>query len=499
MSTQSSKTKKGLKWSVIDQVVRQFITLVISGILSRLLTPAEYGLLGMVTVAIGFLQVFKDIGLGSSIIQKQGITAEEQSTIFWLSIMIGLVLALMLVLTAPLIADFFNEPQLTLLIRVMSLNFLFSSMAIVPDALIQKAIDFKSYFYRNLGTTLLGGLLGIGLAFKGFGVWALVGQSLLTSFAGLIISFRMVQWRPQWIFNKTLLKSHLRFSLPLLGDSSINYWVRNIDNLLVGKFLGAVSLGIYNRAYGLMLLPLRQISSTISRVMFPSFALIQHDAALIWDQYCKMMSLVAMATFPLMAFLGVYAHEVILIVYGPGWMEVVPLLKILSFLGAVQSIATLAGPVYYAKGKTLLLFRVGLVSKTLMIAGIILGLVYGGLTGMVWCYLLSSMIAFFVEVYFVCYMLFKKITDFFTNVAPEFIASLLYLGILLIAKYWYGNTGNFLSPSFIGFHFVVGLLALLAYIYILHIMRSKGLQIAKKNIYGKRKEVPSFNDGRKVH
>ena len=300
--SQTAKTKTGIKWSVVDQAVRQFITLVISGVLSRLLTPAEYGLLGMVTVAIGFLQVFKDMGLGSSIIQKQGITAEEQSTIFWLNVAIGVALTLLLLLAAPWIAVFFNEPQLTLLIRVMSLNFVIGSMAIVPDALIQKAIDFKSYFYRNLGTVIAGGLLGIWLAYKGFGVWALVGQSLLTTLAGLIISFRMVPWRPQYTFNKNLLKSHLRYSLPLLGDSSINYWVRNIDNLLVGKFLGAISLGIYTRAYNLMLLPVRQISGTLTRVMFPSFAIIQHDIAKMWEQYSKIMSLIAMITFPLMAF-----------------------------------------------------------------------------------------------------------------------------------------------------------------------------------------------------
>src|SRR5690606_18354533 len=135
----------------------------------------------------------------------------------------------------------------------------------------------------------------------------------LTTLAGLIISFRMVQWRPQYTFNKNLLKNHLRYSLPLLGDSSINYWVRNIDNLLVGKFLGAISLGIYTRAYNLMLLPVRQISGTLTRVMFPSFALIQQDTPRIWEQYQKMAAAVSTISFPLMAFLGIYAREVILI------------------------------------------------------------------------------------------------------------------------------------------------------------------------------------------
>lgn len=493
--SQSAKTKTGIKWSVIDQVVRQCITLVISGILSRLLTPAEYGLLGMVTIAIGFLQVFKDMGLGSSVIQKQGITSEEQSSIFWLNLFVGLLLTLLLLGSAPWIAQFFNEPQLTALIRVMSLSFVIGSLSIVPDALIRKAIDFRSYFYRNLGTIIAGGLLGIGLAYKGFGVWALIGQSLLTTLTGVIISFRMVQWRPQLIFKKHLLKSHLRYSLPLLGDSSVNYWVRNIDNLLVGKFLGSVSLGIYNRAYSLMLLPVTQISATLSRVMFPSFALIQNDRRLIWEQYGKMMSIIAMFSFPLMVVLGVYARECILIVYGHQWMEVVPLFRILCFLGAAQSMASIAGPVYYATGKTGLLFKVGLISKTLMITGIVLGLYWGQLKGMVWGYVFSSSVASVIEAYFVSRILIQTLKSYFKNILAEIFAAFVLLMILGFAHFLFNSSGSILSYSFIIFHSFAILFAFLCYVYVLRGMHSIGYLILKNHWYDRRKKNSSSDEG----
>ncbi|MBN8788887.1 MAG: MOP flippase family protein [Terrimonas sp.] len=490
----STKTKAGIKWSVIDQVVKQLITLIISGILSRLLTPAEYGLLGMITVAIGFLQVFRDMGLGSSIIRKQEISATEQSSIFWLNMAVGCLLMLLLMLAAPLLANFFKEPRLTLLVRVMSLNFVMGAMTVVPDALIQKAIDFKSYFYRNLGTVLAGGILGIWLAYKGFGVWALIGQSLLTTITGVIISFRMVKWRPRWVFNKALLKNHMKYSMPLLGDSTINYWVRNIDNLLVGKFLGASLLGIYNRAYSLMLLPVRQISVTLTRVMFPSFAIIQHDSGKMWDQYGKMMSLVAMISFPLMSFLGVYANEVIFIVYGSGWLEVVPLFKIFCFLGAIQSVATLSGSVFYATGRTALMFKVGLVSKALMIIGIAGGLFYGRLLGMVWGYVISSTFAFLIESYFVSHVLLNKLRDFFLNIIPEVLASLLSMLLLLFAKYWYKSSENSLTASFMGFHFIAAFFTLVLYIYLLKRLNSKGFKLLMKNIYAKKGTYTSPDD-----
>lgn len=493
MNTQTEKAKKGIKWSLIDQIVRQSVTLLISAILSRLLTPAEYGLLGMIAVATGFLQVFKEMGLGSSVVQKQGITTAEQSSIFWLNVAVGLILTLLLLITAPWIARFFNEPQLTILIRVISFNFVIGSMAIVPDALIQKAIDFKSFFLRNLGTVILGGLFGIWLAYRGYGVWALIGQSLITTVTGLVISFRMVQWRPQLFFKWNLLKRHLYYSLPILGDSSINYWTRNIDNLLVGKILGSTSLGIYNRAYSLMLLPIKQISSTLSRVMFPSFALIQNEKNLMWEQYLKVVSSIAMLSFPLMATLGIYARECILIVYGGQWLEVVPLFRILCFLGAIQSIATLAGTVYYSTGKTVLLFKVGIITKTLMISGIVTGLYVGNLKGMVWGYSITSTIAFFLETYYVCSILSKKLYAYLKSLFPEFFASVMCFTLVLIVHSFFERSDSTIPFTVVFIHFLTLLMALPFYIYLLYLFKSKGLQVFMKNYYDKKKANTSFD------
>ncbi len=486
MGDQVSKTKKGIKWSLADQIVRQLLTLLISAVLSRLLTPADYGLLGMVMVATGFLQVFRDVGLGVSIIQKADVTDNEKSTIFWLSSLMGVGLGVILFVLAPLMSDFFSEPRLTLLIRVMSFGFVINGMVAVPDAIIQKAIDFKAYFYRNLGTVLIGGFAGILMAYNGFGVWSLVGQLLITYIAGLLISFRMVLWRPKYHFQIADVRSHLRFSLPLLGDSSLNYWVRNIDSILVGRVLGSVSLGIYSRAYGLMLLPVRQVSGTLARVMFPSFSLIQQDSDRIWDQYCKMGALVATVSFPLMALLGVYAQEVILVIYGSQWLAAVPLFKILCVLGALQSIGALSGTVFYAKGKTLLMFRIGLVSKSLMILGITIGLFYGGLIGMVWGYVLLSGIGFLIETHFVAGVLHRRSREFFRNLLPESIATIVCLFLLLGAKYLL-HSADYLSFSFIAFHAISVLVSIVVYFLLLRRMGATGLDILQRNFYEKRR------------
>ncbi|MCM5527634.1 MOP flippase family protein [Parasegetibacter sp. NRK P23] len=494
MSEHNIKTKAGIKWSLIDQVVRQIVVLVISGILSRLLTPSEYGLLGMATVVIGFLQVMKDAGLGASIIQRREITDAEVSTIFWFNVMAGFALAIVLALVSPLLAVFFGESKLVVLTAVLALNFALSSFGIVPDILIRKTLDFKSFFFRNLGAVLVGGVVGIALAFKGAGVWALVAQSFVTTLINIFIGFRMITWRPSLVFRISLLKSHLKFALPLLGDSSINYWVRNIDNLLVGRMLGSTALGLYTRAYTLMLLPVRQISGTLSRVMFPSFSLIQEDEQKIRDQYQKLVALIAAICFPLMAFLGVYAQEVILVVYGKGWLDVVPIFRVLCLLGALQSIGTLSGAVFSAKGKTLLMMKVGLVAKAVMIAGIVIGLVKGGLVGMAWGYLFSSMASFVMETFFVARVLGASLWSFLGCFKKETLGALIFLFTLIGGKYfWTGDSA--LSLILVLKQLAVCVVAFLLYVLALSWCRSSGLSIIRNNIYGRRKKHSSPDAG----
>ncbi|MFT3748917.1 MAG: lipopolysaccharide biosynthesis protein [Agriterribacter sp.] len=481
MSNQVQQTKKGIKWSLADQVLRQIITLIISGILSRLVTPSEYGVLGMVTVATGFFQVFKDVGLGSSIIQKQGVTEDEKSTIFWLNVSIGIVLAIILISISPLIAVFFEQPQLKKLVAVMGLNFVITSLLIVPDALIQKSMNFKGYFVLNFIATVLSGVVGIGLAFNGAGVWALLAQIICSSFVTLILSFKVAKWVPTIVFNKSLLKDHLKFSGPVLADNSINYWVRNLDKILTGKMLGPVSLGVYTRAYTLMLLPLNQISNTLNRVMFPSFSLIHTDKEKIWDQFSKMLAIIAFVCFPLMSILGVFAKEVILFVYGTSWSAVIPIFKVLCILGASQALASTFGSIYYATAQTKLMFKVGVMSRTFMLAGIILGIYTGGLTGMIWGYLISSIAAMSIEIHYVCKILNKNSLCFFKNIFPETIGAILVIFFFIIIKRVISDSDIFTLKNII-LNFLIICIGVLIYIFILIRLKSIGFKVFKSNI-----------------
>lgn len=434
MNTHKKKTLSGVGWSVIDQGVRQFIGLGIGAVLARLLSPPEFGLVGMVTVAIGFLNVFRDFGLGASLIQKTTLSHDEINAVFWANVILGALIGLFIFVAAPLISSFYNQPPLLHLTQVMGFNFFLGSVGLVPDALIRKNIDFKAYFFRNLSTTIFAGVLAIVLAYYDFGYWALVYQSLFSTLGSVIIGFRMISWRPTLKWKVSVLAPFAKFSLPLLGENTINYWVRNVDNLLIGKTLGPAPLGIYSKAYSLMLLPVRQISGTLSRVMLPSFSLIKDDRQRVWNNYLKISTVIAFITFPLMAYLGIFAKEVIYIIYGPNWTEVVPIFKAFCILGALQSIGTLCGSVFVSQGKTLTLFRLGLFTKAFMILGIVGGLYLNGIMGVVYGYTVTSGLAFILESYFLARILEEKVVGMFRNLAPEVLSSLVLICSLYAAN-----------------------------------------------------------------
>jgi len=234
----------------------------------------------------------------------------------------------------------------------------------------------------------------------------------------------MITWFPNFSFDSKKIRPFIKFSIPLLGENSMNYWVRNIDNLSIGKVLGETTLGYYTRAYTLMLLPVRQISGSISRVMFPSFSIIKNDKKKVWNNYIRIINLTVFITFPLMGFLFLFSNEIILLLYGEKWLPMVPIFKGLSFLGAIQSIGTYSGSIFTSQGKTQLQFKIGMIVKLFMISGILLGLFFNGIIGLIIGYTITSSIAFFIETYYVTKILNVSLKEFLKYIYKEIFLSI---------------------------------------------------------------------------
>ena len=380
----------GVEWTAGARIASQILQFIISVILARLLTPRDFGLIGMILVFSGFAGLFSEMGFGAALIQRKVVEERHLSSIFWLNIVVGLILTCIFLIAAPFIARFYNEPRLKILTMLLSLNFCLGSLKMVPSSILSRSMDFRKLAVIETTTMLIAGGLAITLALIGFGVWSLAWQMIITTIIGVILFWFMTDWRPRFQFDKNAIKELLGFSGNLLGFNVLNYCARNIDYLLVGKFIGSSGLGIYSRAYGLMMMPIRQISVTMGRVMFPSLSKCQDDKVRAKRIYLKTISAIALISFPMMMGLFSLADSFILALFGTKWKAVVPLLQVFALLGLVQSIATTVGWIYNSQGRTDQQLKWGMVAGSFLILSIIIGIILGSIMSVAICYTIMS-------------------------------------------------------------------------------------------------------------
>jgi PST family polysaccharide transporter len=385
------KTLTGLAWSMIAQFTNQALRFVLSVTLARLLTPKDFGLMGMIVVFTGFASLFSDLGFGASLVQRREIEERHLSSMFCLNILSGLILTAIVLTAAPAITEFYHEPRLELLTVLISVTFFISSLSMVQRALLQRSMEFRKLAIIETIAMIVGGSFAIALAVIGFGVWSLAWQMVISAVVGAVLFYLLTDWRPSLRFDKNAVRELFGFSINLFGFNVINYWVRNGDDLLIGRFIGSVGLGIYSRAYSIMLMPLHQISATIGRVMFPALSKIQEDRASVKQIYLRTINVIALITFPMMMGLLVVADSFVLALLGPKWIEVVPILQIMCLLGLVQSLVTTVGWLYTSQGRTDLFFRWSVGAGVFLLAGILIGVFwFGTIKAVAACYAFVS-------------------------------------------------------------------------------------------------------------
>jgi O-antigen/teichoic acid export membrane protein len=371
------RTLRGLGWSGLSQVLRQGLQIGISILLARLVAPSDFGALAMVMVFAGFAASFSDLGLGAALVQKQDAQPRHAATVFCLHLAVGIVLALLLAGTAPLIAGFYHNPRLTALCRGIAPVFVLNAFSGVPMAQLQKAMAFRQIARIETSAMLAAGVTAAFLALNGWGVWSLVIQALLAAAITAILSSLQSRWHLSLAFDISAWRELRRFSSALTGYNFINYWIRNLDNLIVGKFIGPVALGLYSRAYSLMLYPIIQVSGTVSRVMFSAMASIQEQTGRLREIYLRAARLIALVTFPIMAGMSVLADLFVVTVFGPAWADAAGVLRILAAVGLLQSVGTTLGWIYTARGRTDIMLRFGLVAGIVYAVSFLVGLRWG--------------------------------------------------------------------------------------------------------------------------
>lgn len=377
VSHHRSRTLSALSWSGAAQAVRQLLFVVFGIALARLLTPRDFGLLAMVTVFTGFAGVFADFGFGSALIQNRKTTERHYSSVFWLNALIGVALTALFALAAPLLARFYGEPVLIPLTVFTSLHFLIGSVNYVQRSLLARELDFRTLSMVEMIGVAGAGVLGVALALAGFGVWSLAARYVATPLIIAILLWYASAWRPRLIFSMGAVRELFGFSASLFGTQSFNYWVNKLDRLLIGRILGSGPLGIYDKAYQLMLGPLNDVAAVIGRVMFPSLSHVQDDRERVKLMVLRGTRAIGLVTFPALLGVLVTADVLVLALLGDAWVEMVPVLRVLCIAGLGRAVMTLTGSLYLSQGRATLQFLVMVPLKLVLVVGIVVGIAWG--------------------------------------------------------------------------------------------------------------------------
>jgi len=423
--TLKTRTVRSVGWSATLQIARLLMQILISAILARLLTPSDFGLIAMVTVFSSFVAIFSDFGLTSAIIQKKEVSDEALSSTFWISVGLGALLTIALAAFAPLIAAFYSEPRLTPLIVLLSTTFFIASFGNVQSALLTKSMNFKALAVIGICALGISGPISIFLAFSGYGVWSLAWNVVLFTFITVVLTWIYSRWVPHFSLGLQHVKGLLGFGMNLTGFSFVNYFGRNLDNLLIGRFLGPTPLGFYNLAYNLLLFPLSNISDVVGRVMFPALSKIQHDKRIVREAYITSNRHIAAISLPLMMWLVITAPQLVRVVFGMKWVSAIVLVQILAITAAQQSIVANAGWIYLSQGRTDVMLKVSTVATIITAISFAVGLRWG---------VVGVAIAYTIASYSLAYPLnavpFRlidlKVRHFFAYLLPIVLATLIF-------------------------------------------------------------------------
>lgn len=316
-----------------------------------MLTPEDFGLVALASVYIAFLSIFVEQGFGDAIVQYPQIDREDLDTAFWTSLAFSVALSAGTILFASPIAHLFHEPALVGVIRWLSLSFISIALSSTQQAILRRELRFKELAIRTMLASLLGGIAGIIMAVAGYGVWSLVGQTLITSAAGVFVLWTVSDWRPGFRYSLPHFKGLFDFGSKMIVTNIANFFNRRLDDLLIGLFLGPTALGYYTIAYRLIQVLTQVFTSATTAVAFPAFSRIQHDDARLRRAFMQAISLTSMFAFPTFIGVSVLAPQIVLFIYGPQWENSIPVMRILPYIGIIHVTLYFHSALLLAKGK----------------------------------------------------------------------------------------------------------------------------------------------------
>ena len=372
-----ARSVKGGISTVSGQVIMLFFTVVSTAVMARLLAPEDFGLVVMITAFTGFITTFKDMGLSAAIIQRDSITQTEVSTLFWINIIISFSIALVVAFAAPLLVYLYGEQRVFNITLVFAISIFISGFSLQHTALMKRQMKFKSLAKNNILCAGISILTGIFLAYQGYGYWAVVISTVLAPVLSTISLWIICDWRPLFIFKLSEGRSFLKFGLNITGFDLVNYFSRNADNMLIGKYLGSAALGLYSKAYQLLLLPITQLRDPLNAVALPALSSLQTDREKFRRYYSNYIFLLTFFSMPMVLFLAIFSDELISIILGDKWVSASYIFKLLAITSFIQPVASTRGVVMISTGNTKKYLIWGLTNAVFVIMGFVIGIYWG--------------------------------------------------------------------------------------------------------------------------
>jgi PST family polysaccharide transporter len=363
MSGEAMKQKavQGGFWSLVENVGSQGLTFVVFVVLARLLDPGDFGLAALTSVFTALALIFSNQGLGDALVQKEVLKPEHLDAVYWVNNAIALVAAALCFLFAPGIAHVFGEPELAPLLRVLCISFVFNALGLVHFAMLRRELRFRSLALRRLIAAFAGGMVGLIMAWRGYGVWSLIMQQVVNSFVAMIILHAGYRWHPRLRFSRAHFVELFHFSSHTLGTNVMNFCMLRADRLLIGFFLGKVDLGYYALAQQLISIMALIFVGSISSIAFP--VLSRYAESLKRQEvFTLALKVTCLVAFPAFCGLMLTAHEVVPVVFGADWIPAVPLIQILAVIGFFYAIFYLVDALAMAGGRADWVFRVNLLN-----------------------------------------------------------------------------------------------------------------------------------------
>jgi len=394
----------GVFWTSFEALVKHGFRLIIELFLARLLFPKDFGIVGMAVVFISFLEVFNDLGMNAALIQKkeEKLTPLHFDTAFWTGLVWGIILFLaMALIGSPLVAAFYGEEELRLIIPVMSISLLLNPVILVHNAILTKAMNFKKLAFVNNASNIAAGIVALLLAYFGFGVWALVFYYVTRVAISLPLFFRATQWLPRWRWEKPLFKEIFNFGAYTTGTSIFNKLRGNTDFLLVGKLLGSTALGFYTFAFTWTNIVRDQLVNIVNKVLYPVYTVLQDDKKKMLNLFLKIVSINNFVVYPLILLLFLFAENLIPLFFGNKWDESIPIIKVLCIAVLIQMLNNSHTTLFRAAGKVKLEFILQIIKSLVYFVPLItLGIYFYDIIGAALGFALATLLGVATSFYF---------------------------------------------------------------------------------------------------